>query len=253
MKETRIVMGMPVTVEIADPAATPGGTDATIRAAFDYFKYIDEKFSTYKATSEITAVNEDRLKLDEASEDMRTVFLLAEKTKWLTDGYFDIRRPDGTYDPSGLVKGWAIWNAAKIIEARGCRNFYVDAGGDIQTNGANAEGKKWAVGIKNPWNGTENIKVVYVSGEGVATSGAYIRGGHIYDPKTGKAADEIASMTVVGPNIYEADRLATAAFAMGKKGILFIEQLEGVEGYMIDKNRVATMTKGFLKYTDAAA
>ena len=149
------------------------------------------------------------------------------------------------------MKGWAIWNAAKLIEERGAKNFYVDAGGDIQARGVNAEGKKWAVGIKNPFDEKENVKVVYVGGEGVATSGNYIRGKHIYDPRTGAAADEIMSITVIGPNIYEADRLATAAFAMGQKGIQFIEQLDGVEGYMIEKNKVATMTTGFDRYTHA--
>jgi thiamine biosynthesis lipoprotein len=249
MKETRVIMGMPVTVEVMDHFATPAATEEIIRAAFDYFKYIDEKFSTYKPTSEITAINDGRLKPDEASDDMKTIFSLAEETKQLADGYFDIRRPDGKYDPSGLVKGWAIWNAAKQMEERGCKNFYVDAGGDIQTCGTNADGKKWAVGIKNPFNEKENVKVVYVSNEGVATSGTYIRGEHIYNPKTGRAVDEIVSLTVIGPNIYEADRLATAAFAMGREGIRFIERFKGTEGYMIEKNKVAIMTKGFKKYT----
>ena len=251
MKETRILMGMPVTVEIVDPAATQTKLEDAIRAAYDYFKYIDEKFSTYKTTSEIAAINEGRLSKDAWSEDMKTVFILAEKTKWLTEGYFDIRRPDGKYDPSGLVKGWAIWNAAKLLGKLGFENFYVDAGGDMQTQGKNADGKKWAVGIKNPWNEKENVKILFVSGEGVATSGTYIRGEHIYDPTTGKAANEIVSLTVVGPNIYEADRLATGAFAMGQRGIQFIEELDGVEGYMIDKNKTATMTRGFEKYTHA--
>jgi len=58
--------------------------------------------------------------------------------------------------------------------------------------------------------------VVYVTDEGIATSGTYLRGEHIYNPKTGEAASEIVSLTVIGPNIYEADRFATAAFAMVK-------------------------------------
>ncbi len=248
MKETRIMMGMPVTVEIAETAAERGGREAAIRAVFDYFTYIDETFSTYKMTSEITAINQGRLPREKWSKDMQTVFALSEETKQLSDGYFDIKRPDGTYDPSGLVKGWAIENAAKILEERGYKNFYVDAGGDVQTHGVNADGGKWTVGIKDPWDDAKNVKVVAVSGEGVATSGTYIRGEHIYNPKTGAAANEIISLTVIGPNIYEADRFATGAFAMGARGIRFIEAREGLEGYMIDKNKVATMTSGFSKY-----
>jgi len=54
---------------------------------------------------------------------------------------------------------------------------------------------------------------------------------------------------VVGPNIYEADRFATAGFAMGKNGILFIEKTPGIEGYMITKEGLATETSGFHRYT----
>lgn len=252
MKETRVLMGMPVTVEIADAAASVSG-EKTIRAVFDYFKYIDKKFSTYKNASEIMEINRGELPEEKWSEDMKKIFALSEETKRATDGYFDIKMLNGSYDPSGIVKGWAIWNAAKIIEKDGYKNFYVDAGGDIQTSGMNAGGKKWTVGIKNPWSENENVKVVHLSGEGIATSGTYIRGDHIYNPKTGKPANEIASLTVIGPNVYEADRFATAAFAMGKNAIQFIEKLGGtgkyaLQGYMIDNEKMATMTSGFQKY-----
>ncbi len=247
MKEIRMIMGMPVTVEIAD-AQNTAKAEAAIKKVFDYFKEVDERFSTYKTTSEITAINEGRLRPEDASEDMKTVFTLSEKTKKITNGYFDIKTPEEKYDPSGLVKGWAIWNAAKILTKDGFKNFYVDAGGDIEAHGLNAEGGKWTVGIKNPWNEKENVKILEISGEGIATSGTYLRGEHIYDPKSGKPANDIASITVVGPNIYEADRFATAAFAMGREGIAFIEKQKGLEGYMIDKDKIATMTSGFGKF-----
>jgi len=246
MKETRVVMGMPVTVEILDGQATP----AVIEKIYEYFARIDEKFSTYKSTSEITAINEGKLPETQWSEEMRLIFALSEETKRATNGFFDIRTPTGSYDPSGIVKGWAIWNAAQVLKEEGFKNFYVDAGGDIQPSGVNREGKPWAIGIKNPWNEAENVKVVYATTQGVATSGIYIRGLHIYNPKQdNKPVSEIMSLTVVGPNIYEADRFATAAFAMGREGISFIENLDGFEGYLIDKDKVATMTSGFEKYT----
>lgn len=236
-------MGMPITVEIVDPLAD----DAAFESVYEYFTHIDEVFSTYKKTSEISAINKGKPRA-EWSEEMNMIFLLADETKRVTNGYFDIQKPDGSYDPSGIVKGWAIWNAAKLLEKKGFNDFYVDAGGDIQTQGHGSKGEKWSVGIKNPWDANENVKVIYVSGEGVATSGTYIRGKHIYNPKTGTAVDEIASLTVIGANIYEADRFATAAFAMGKNAIHFIESLPGLEGYMIDNDKIATMTTGFEDY-----
>jgi FAD:protein FMN transferase len=83
----------------------------------------------------------------------------------------------------------------------------------------------------------------------VATSGTAIRGQHIYDPHDpDRALVEILSITVIGPNVYDADRFATAAFAMQRKGIRFIEALPGFEGYMIDADARATYTSGFERH-----
>jgi thiamine biosynthesis lipoprotein len=255
MRQAKIMMGMPVIAEIAD-GSQPADSQSPVsknalEKVFAYFEYVDEKFSTYKETSEISRINRGELAEFDRSDDMKTIFALSEETKKLTNGYFDIKRPDGKYDPSGIVKGWAILNAAKILQDAGFENFYVDAGGDIDARGKNTEGRSWSVGIKNPFNEQEVVKVVYLLNCGIATSGTYIRGQHIYDPKNpGEQITEIVSLTVVGPNVYEADRFATAAFAMGKSGIEFIEGLAGFEGYIIDNKGTATMTSGFPKYTE---
>jgi FAD:protein FMN transferase len=257
MKRTKIIMGMPVTVEIIGSSVT----DEIFKTVFGYFAYIDETFSTYKSQSEIMHINRGELHEADWSDDMQTVFELASAAREKTDGYFDIQKPDGSYDPSGVVKGWSIQNAATIIKNAGFENFYIDAGGDIQTAGVNAEGVPWKVGIKNPFNEQEVVKVVQArdtdfflksaSGQNfaIATSGTYIRGRHIYNPKTGAPADDdMVSITVVGDNICDVDLVATAAFAMGDRGVRFIEDMPGFEAYAIDKNGMATMTSGFQRY-----
>jgi len=245
MIQTRLVMGMPITVEVIDFDAL-----SIIGKVFDYFIYVDNKFSVYKKDSEIMQINRKEILLENSSTDMQEIFHLAEQTKQETDGYFDITNRSGIYDPSGIVKGWAIYNASKIIEQAGFKNYYVDAGGDIQVGGKNSKNKQWKIGIKNPFNQEEIIKAVYLDDQGIATSGTYIRGQHIYNPKS-KSSDitEIVSLSVIGPNVYEADRFATAAFAMGKAGIHLIERIKGLEGYIIDSAGIATMTSGFEKYT----
>jgi len=87
----------------------------------------------------------------------------------------------------------------------------------------------------------------------VATSGTYIRGQHIYNPfLPGKKIEDVKSLTVIGPNIYEADRFATAAFAMGVDGINFIENMPGLEGYMVTADNLAIYTNGFDRYVENA-
>ena len=246
MKETRIIMGMPVVIEVVDHGLS---LDA-FEAVFAYLVAVDERFSTYKPTSEISLFNEGKISRENLSTEMREVFTLSEKTKQETHGYFDIFR-NGVCDPSGLVKGLAIHGAANILRAKGFKNFYVEIAGDIEVSGVNSEGTKWSIGIRNPFNRDEIVKVVYLTDKGVATSGTSIRGLHIYNPVDKKPADDIASITIIGSNVYEAVRFATAAFAMGHNGIVFIENLPGFEGYMIDHKGIATMTHGFAELTHA--
>jgi FAD:protein FMN transferase len=241
MRETRLIMGMPVSVE------TPGAFKAPLmEKVFAYFNAVDKRFSLYKPDSEISAFNEGRISGVDLSPDMEEVFALADKTKAQTRGFFEICRPDGVIDPSGIVKGWAIKNAAAMIRNAGVQDFCVDAGGDIQAGGRNEDGEPWRIGIRNPFNDQEIIKAVAPGARGVATSGSYVRGAHIYNPvEPGRALNEIVSLTVIGPDVLEADRFATAAFAMGAEGIYFIEELQGFEGYVVSVQGVSTQTTGF--------
>jgi thiamine biosynthesis lipoprotein len=238
-------MGMPIEIDIV-------GNDAgeAIEKAFTYLRAVDERFSTYKEESEISRINRGEIALLDASVEMQEVFLLAEQTKQETGGYFDMHQPSGIIDPSGIVKGWAIRNTAALISAAGYTDYFVNAGGDIATSGKNNEGKEWRVGIRNPFTTDEIVKVVYPKGKGVATSGSYIRGAHIYNPHLPEEKlDKVVSITVIGPDVLEADRFATAVFAMGREGVLFIENLPGFEAYAIDASGIATMTSGFEEYT----
>jgi thiamine biosynthesis lipoprotein len=241
MRETRIMMGMPITVDVV------GVEDKrTIDAVFAWFEAVDRRFSTYRDDSEVADLNAGRNVIADCSEDMREVLALAERTRGETGGYFDIRKADGSLDPSGIVKGWAIRKAAAMIAESGARDFFVDAGGDIQACGRNASGEEWSVGIRNPFAAGEIIKVIHPRGRGIATSGTYVRGQHIYDPHApDRPIGDIVSLTVIGPDVLEADRFATAAFAMGKDGIFFIEQTPGLEGYVVDNSGRATLTTGF--------
>lgn len=243
MKQTRFIMGMPITIEIV------GTKDRTLfKGVFDFFRQIDKKFSPYKKSSEVSLINQGKLEKTDYSSEMKKILLLSKITKLQTKGYFDVFR-NGHFDPSGIVKGWAILEAAKILKKNDQKNFYIEAGGDIQSSGKNSKGEYWKVGIKNPFNLTEIVKVLKINSEGVATSGTYERGNHIYNPKDAIISDDVISLTVIGHNIYEADRFATAAFAMGKNGISFINSLPGLEGFAIKKNGVAVKTTGFDKYS----
>ena len=243
MRKTKIIMGMPITIQIEDCDDTHIFDDV-----FNYLKNIDRVFSTYKKSSVISKIN-DGLKQKYWPAEVRKIFSLAEKTKKETNGFFDIKH-NGYIDPSGIVKGYAIYQGSKLIKNAGYKNYFVDGSGDIQAMGGAKQNKYkyWLVGIRNPFEINSIVKNFKLRNKGIATSGSYIRGDHIYSPKTNDLIQEIVSLTVIASNVYEADRFATAAFAMGKNGINFIESKKSLEGYMIDQNKISTLTSGLGKY-----
>lgn len=239
-------MGMPTTVEVVGERAQEG-----IDAVFAYFRKVEEQFSPYRAESEVSRVNAGEVSIEQVSAEYTEVLAIAEKTKQETRGYFDIHRPIGGMDPSGIVKGWSLKKAAELLCSLGYTDFCIDVGGDVTVLGRNASGTPWSVGIRNPFNHEEIVKAVQVpSGGGVATSGSAARGDHIYNPhEPARPIRDVASITVVGRDILEVDRFATAAFAMGREGVRFIETLPGLEAYSIDTEGVATLTSGFAAFT----
>jgi len=244
MRIDKPTMGMLARVELIG-----AGDQKPLDKIFDLWASIDDRFSTYKDSSEITRINRGEIDKTKYSLEMQEVFSLADKTNAETSGYFDIKRPNGFFDPSGLVKGWAIQKGARLAQELGFDSYYLEIAGDIQTRGHDNYGHPWSVGIRNPFDRTQVVKVLYPRGAGVATSGSAEQGQHIYNPHDSESSlSDIVSITVIGPNIYESDRFATAAYAMGEHGIHFINSLEGFEAYAINSNGIATMTDGIDKY-----
>jgi thiamine biosynthesis lipoprotein len=193
----------------------------------------------------VTSIATGALKQADCSAELSEILAVAEKTKRETNGYFDVWH-DGVFDPSGIVKGWAIQEAARLL-GKYTTDYYVEAGGDIQVSGMSAKNEQWKIGVRNPFDRTQNVAVVTLRDEAIATSGTAIRGAHIYNPHGGRPQG-VASLSVIGKDIIDADRYATAAFAMGYEGIQFIESLPGFEGFMIDEEKQATQTSGWQAY-----
>lgn len=243
MKKTITTMGMPATVQVLDESANP----ALFDEIFAGWQLIDERFSPYKSTSEVNQINAGQLSALNYSQQMIEIVRLAAEVKRQTAGYFDVWR-QGRFDPSGIVKGYAIQQAASWLEAAGYRNFLVEIAGDIELRGQPSTSTGWRVGLENPFDRSQLIKIVELKDRGIATSGTYIRGPHIDNPISGGAAEELISLTVIAEDVFRADSLATAACAMGRAGLTFLAQVEGVEAYAVLPDRQAIFTSGFEQY-----
>jgi thiamine biosynthesis lipoprotein len=80
----------------------------------------------------------------------------------------------------------------------------------------------------------------------VATSGAYERGDHIVDGRTGMPARGLLSLTVAGPSLTMADAYATAGFAMSTAGTSWVAGRRGYAPFAITES-------GRVQYNDAFA
>jgi len=223
-------MGMPIVVDVRDD----GVPDECVEQVFEWFRWVDETFSTYKDSSEISRLNRGELSLADAHPDVRTVLELCDELRSATDGYFDVHAasPDAL-DPSGLVKGWSVDRAADLFEEAGVRNYAINAGGDMRVSGRAVPDWDWRIGIEHPLE-RDKIAAVVAAGSGaVATSGAYIRGEHVLDPHTRRPPTGVLSVTITGPVLAVADAYATAAFAMGEAGPRWTARLQGYEAMTI--------------------
>jgi thiamine biosynthesis lipoprotein len=236
MQRVEHLMGMPIVVEVRDGDAP----DAIVDDVFDWFRHVDETFSTYKASSEISRINRGELELEDASPDVVAIVERCDELRMTTDGYFDARS-GGTLDPSGLVKGWSVDRAAGILEDAGVREYAVNAGGDMRVRGGT-----WRVGIQHPRERLAVAAVIETSELAVATSGEYARGRHIVDPHTRQTPVGVLSVTITGPELATADAYATAAFAMGPvRGPHWTARLAGFEAMTVLADGRVLSTPGF--------
>lgn len=198
-------MGMPITVDI------PGcDNEKVFRVVFERFRKIDERFSPYKRDSELTKYQNGEIKEKDLSAEFKKVKKACREAEKQTDGYFSAYF-SGKFDPSGYVKGWAIAEAGKAIEKEDFKTYCIGAGGDILAR--SDSDKVWNIGIQDPKDKGKILDKLSIYNGAVATSGNYERGNHIINPKTGKPANKLLSVTVTGPDIITADIFATAIFA----------------------------------------
>ena len=228
MRHVEHVMGTAVSIELADhlPAATLDGMVADVCA---WLHEVDQRFSTYRESSEVNRFRRRELALDELSPDLRHVLDACADLWRSTGGYFDAYA-SGPLDPSGYVKGWSVEVASARLAAAGSTRHFINAGGDIRMRGRSADGGPWRVGIRHPWQADKLSWVLALTDGAVATSGTYERGAHVRNPRTGRPATGLRSVTVTGPDLARADAYATAALAMGEPGIAWLAK-RTADGY----------------------
>lgn len=239
-REVRDIMGMPIAIEVR-------GGDVDVEPAFAWLRWVDETFSTFKDSSEISRLDRGAIALADCAPEVDEVLTRCAALREETGGYFSVRA-GGRLDPSGLVKGWAVGRAAELLARAGADRFAVDAGGDVVVRGRAGDDGPWRVGVRHPEQREKVAAVLGCEDVAIATSGAYERGEHVLDPHTGRPPCGLLSVTIVGPDIATADAYATAAFAMGEAAPSWVAGLRGYDAMLITSGHDVLTTPGLDRY-----
>lgn len=282
-------MGTRVEIQLWAPDEPTGRR--LLAAGMAEFDRIEAAMSTYRDSSEISAVNRSAAsRAMPVSAELHDLVVRSLELSVRTGGAFDITfdsvghlydfrrrvRPDarairdnlpainyrhvvpGDNPPTirftapgtrinlgGIAKGYSCERVIDLLRAAGVTNAMANAGGDTRLLG-DRRGKPWVVGIRDPDSEEHWVTRLALDDEAISTSGDYERffdeGGvryhHILDPKSGKSATGLRSVTVVGPDATLTDGLSTSVFVLGpERGLALIEATPGYAAVIIDDER----------------
>lgn len=161
-----------------------------------------------------------------------------------------------TIDLGAIAKGYITDRIADFLKGRGVESGFLNFGGNVLVIGNKPDGTEWNIGIQDPLGKRDQniVGAAKVSSQAVVTSGIYERGfdlggvryHHILDTSSGwPVQNELAGVSIIAPDAFDADALSTTVFAMGvEKGTAFIEGLEGIEAIFVTRDDVVTWTSG---------
>lgn len=234
------VMGTVVSLDLRGA----GDHHAAVADAVAWFHEVDERFSPYRPGSEVSRFGRGEIGDRDRSPELVEVLAACEAITLASGGAFDAWR-GGRFDPSAYVKGWSVERAARLLRARGCADWSINAGGDVLLSGHPVPGQPWRVGVQHPFDRGAIAATVQGTHLAIATSGTYERGRHIVDPATGDGVHEAVSVTVIGPDLGLADAYSTAAFVLGAEGPAWLAGIPGYESYTVWADGRVTATAGF--------
>ena len=153
-------------------------------------------------------------------------------------------------DCDGIGQGYSVDVFYDLLLSKGIRNFMIEIGGEIRTQGLNEKRKPWTIGIEDPSQFLNKdflvTKVVNITNKAITTSGNYkkykklgnLYFSHIIDPILGRPVNNrIISVTVIADDAITADALDNAFMVMGiDKSFQLVQLLPSVGFYITYKN-----------------
>lgn len=160
---------------------------------------------------------------------------------------------------SGIAKGFGVDRAAFALERLNITDYMVEVGGEIRTQGRNAQGRPWQLAIERPDAMPQRaMRIVPLAGKSLATSGDYRnffmhegrRYSHEIDPHSAEPVRHaLASVSVVADDCTHADAWSTALFVLGPERGFEIAARQGLAAHFVvrrpDGSFAETVTAAF--------
>jgi FAD:protein FMN transferase len=244
------IMGLPISIHLRGDDLGGARVEQHVAGVFADLRRADAVLSSYRDDSDLSRWERRDVTLAEADPALADVMTLCAEATARTGGWFDPHGlPDPRtgrprYDPSGLVKGWAVQHGARHLADLPGYGWCLNAGGDVLVHAPDGQ-PPWRVGIEDPDDPGRVMRVVGRRGGAVATSGTAHRGAHIIDPHTSRPVTAVRSVTVTGPELLWADVYATAAAARGPAAVDWLDGLDGYEGLLVTSSGLLRATGGW--------
>jgi thiamine biosynthesis lipoprotein len=133
-----------------------------------------------------------------------------------------LRTPRMQLDLGGIAKGYAADEALRVLARQGIDRALMVFGGDLVASGPPPETEGWPVEVAHADPALPGLRLAYGA---VSTSGdteQYVdiggrRYAHIVDPRTGLGLTTRIAVTVLAPDGFTADGLATTLAVLGQR------------------------------------
>lgn len=138
-----------------------------------------------------------------------------------------LKLPGMQINLGGIGKGFAIDQMAKVLRRNGTEHFLIHGGKStiLASSSGETDPEPWRIAIEHPLRPGRRLTEIEIVDGAIATSGSgkqffHYRGkriGHVVDPRTGRPAGDMLSITIQTRNATDADAYSTACFVCGYK------------------------------------
>lgn len=241
----RRLLGQAVELQLRSPDVHRAEVDAAAAAVFGELRAADALFSRSRRTSMLNRFNRGELRLEQCPLPMQSVVNLCDEARERTDGYFEAAVPTASgrqgFDPAAMVAGWALERAARRLDALEDVDYRLTAGRHVLARSA-ASSPAWKVNVEDPSGPGRVLALLARRSGGVATAYGASAELRVVDPHTGRFADGVRAVTVMGPSLLWADVYATAAVARGRDALHWLATRAGYAAMVVDRDGAVGLT-----------